>query len=180
MTGGGKILFKLGPLSTAIDAGELEAWAAGAEPGAVKVYCEGPMLLQAAASVLLARELYEEGLVRLHFRRSPKGFQYYALRQVPPVEPVTPKRVAVPVPDDQDDHDEAVFRLLKRRANLGQPCSTNAEIATEIGLPNADAASYRVRKLHAAGLIRVEDRGPNERRIVTIVETGKRTVPGAL
>jgi hypothetical protein len=57
---------------------------------------------------------------------------------------------------------------------------TNAELARECLLKNADAARYQIDKLEAQGAIRVEDFGPNERRAVTIVASGLTTKRGRL
>jgi DNA-binding Lrp family transcriptional regulator len=68
-----------------------------------------------------------------------------------------------------------VLRLLAQAASKGLPCPTNAELAKRIGLKDAVAASYRVRRLVQSGAIVVEEPSPSERRVVTIVATGAQT-----
>ncbi|WP_447727255.1 hypothetical protein [Sphingomonas koreensis] len=108
----------------------------------------------------------------------PGGRNYIAIRcaidiAAPPIE-----RHAAPV--QEDELADRVLRRLRRAANLGLVCPTNAELARDCGLKDADAASYRLRKLIGNKLIRVDDQGPNARRIVTIIESGRSTVAGAL
>ena len=170
--------YSVGPLSFAIEADVLEAWLMGAETGDEIVYATGPALPQSAAAVVLARALSEDGLVRTHLRRVGRSFEYFAVKRSPDPNPPAPIRHAAPRGDD--DADTRVLRALCRAANLGQMCPSNAELAKLCGLSDPDAASYRVRKLIQAGAIRSEDQGPNRRRIVTIVASGMKTVPGAL
>ncbi len=170
--------FPCGPLSFAIEAGVLRAWLLGAEPGDEIVYATGPVVPKSADVVLLVRELTEEGLLRTHQRRAGKTFEYFAVKRVPHADPLPPIRH--PLPRGDDDADARVLRMLCRAANFAQVCPTNVELAQACGLPDAFAASYRVRKLINAGAIRVEDQGPKMRRIVTILASGQRTVAGVL
>lgn len=72
-----------------------------------------------------------------------------------------------------------ILKLLLAAANRGLPCPTNAAIARAVGLPDGDAASYRLRKLAARGLIRVTVPGdPRLHRVVTITASGKSTRAG--
>jgi len=156
---------------------DVEAWVTMAEPGDELVYATGIALPASAPAVVAVRDLVADGLVRTHMRRVGKGFEYFAIRRAPEVNPVQPPRHVAP---PRDDGDTRVLRVLTRAANLRQVCPTNAEIARECGLKDAVAASYRLRKLIADGAIKSEDQGPNQRRIVTIVGTGASTIKGAL
>ena len=68
-----------------------------------------------------------------------------------------------------------VLDLLARRADDGAHCPSNREIARACALRDADAAAYQIRVLVQAGLI-VRHMVPlSPGRIVTIVETGRKT-----
>jgi hypothetical protein len=62
--------------------------------------------------------------------------------------------------------------------------ATDAELARECGLKDADAASYVLRKLKGEDAghrrIRILNYGPRERRVAVIVATGAATVRAAL
>lgn len=70
-------------------------------------------------------------------------------------------------------HCKAVLRLLTSAANVGAPCPSNAHLARAAGIVSTAAASGYVALLENLGVITVQ-RGQN-RRIVTITATGKRT-----
>lgn len=67
----------------------------------------------------------------------------------------------------------AIVRTISRAAAAGLPCPMNAELAERTGL-STGAVSHHMSRLAAAGVLNVERTGPNT-RVVTIVETGKRT-----
>jgi hypothetical protein len=160
----------------AVEASALDRWAASAAPRARIVYATGPELPREAPAVSLARRLADVGLVTLTTEAIEGGRNYIAVRL--PFAASTAPVALDPLPEDALA--ARVLQRLRRAANLDQVCPTNAELARECGLKDAAVASYRIRKLIAAGKIRVEDQGPNARRIVTIVATGRRTMPGAL
>lgn len=66
-----------------------------------------------------------------------------------------------------------ILQRLARAAERRQPCPTNNELADAAGIMSAGAASEAVSRLAKQGKIIVE-RGPST-RVVTIIETGKRT-----
>lgn len=161
-----------------VDAEALDQWAATAVPGEKTIYATGPELPRGAPAVLLARALADIGLVTLTTQAIEGGRNYLAIRCA--IDPNKPEPARHLAPATEDLLAAKVLQRLRRAANLEQVCPTNAELARDCGLRDADAASYRIRKLIAASCIRVEDQGPNARRIVTIVGTGKSTVPGSL
>lgn len=167
----------LARLPLAVDASALDQWASSAMPGDKIIYATGPELPRGSPAVAMARTLANVGLVTLTTRALDGGRDFIAIRCA-----IDPNKAAAPrhAPVQEDELTELVFRRLSRAANLGQVCPTNAELARDCGLPDAAAASYRIRKLIAAKRVRIEDQGPNRRRIVTIVKTGRCTVPGAL
>lgn len=166
-----RVRFTIGPLSMAIELAALEAWLAGSVRGDRIVYARGPDLPRSTAAVKRVTALIEARRVIALRERKPGGWDFIAERRADPVEAVPP-----PVAGGLND----VLRLLRRRINLGQPCPTNAEIAAECNLRNADAASYLFKKLVRAGEIISTDHGPRMRRVVRIAGGAKSTPEGPL
>ena len=165
----------LRPAAQALDVADVEHWAASAEVGAELVYAWGFAPPRERAAWSRARELSDEGEVRLHDRRRRGGDRdwYMVKRPVPLAVAATPTTT-----DSVEETEEmAVLRVLRRHVGLGLKCPTNAEIGKQIGL-TAPQVAYRIRLLRAARLIRMEDRGPGLRRICTI--GGRATPDGAL
>ncbi|WP_294195882.1 hypothetical protein [uncultured Sphingomonas sp.] len=154
-----------------------EAWLDGADVGATLIVAWGGVPPRKLPIWDAAAAADRDGLVRLHHkRRDGGGWNYVAVRADPPivVGRKAPPRSAI----DDEDPTEIVFRALKRAANFGQPCPTNADLARAAGLRDAVAASYRVRLLRQAKRIVIDEQGPGQPRIVTIVGTGKSTKRG--
>lgn len=169
------------PFALSVDA--LEAWLAGARAGDRKVFARGPAIPRAAPVWGRATELVDEGLIRTHHVRAGDEWEFLAVRQAPiddaaGRQPVWTGFDAGRDPQADEDPDTLIMRALRRAANMTLPCPTNAELAEKCGLKDAAAASYRLRKLQGAGLIKVEAQGPNAPRVVTIVETRRRTAAG--
>lgn len=163
---------------------QLISWAQRARPGEDVAYFTGDRPSEALRSVV--RDLSAQGLVVPTTKRAGAGFRFIAQRLEAPRPSQLRARARVNPGQFRQSSDHAkrvggaVLRLLSRAANRGQACPTNAELARALGLKDAVAASYRVRCLVRAGKIRVEEPSPTERRVVTIVATGKSTVRGAL
>lgn len=156
------------------------AWAERARPGEDVAYCIGgerphPTIAR------VARALKDSGLVALTSRRGSDGFRFIAQRLPNPLPSRVLARAIAPrgrfalAADDGKRTTLAVLRLLVRAAGRGDVCPTNAELARMVGLKDFKAASYRVQRLVADGKIVVEQPSPIERRVVTIVATGKAT-----
>jgi hypothetical protein len=60
---------------------------------------------------------------------------------------------------------EAMYRVIRRAANLRLSCPTNTDLARAAELNSADAARFHLKKLTEAGRITIENHGPCERRI---------------
>jgi hypothetical protein len=174
--------FAIGPLGYAIEEKAMRDWIARAKAGDTIAYANGYALPQKAPAVALARTWSDERLVDLTSARVDGKFEYRATRRSDPVGQAASNARAQAVSAAMGGN-EATTRVLRRLRSLATqtlPCDTNAELARECELPNADAASYQLRKLAGQGAITVEDMGPGERRIVTIVGSGKRTGRGKL
>lgn len=165
----------LRPVAHALDVEDVEHWVAAADVGAELVYAWGFAPPRERAAWLRARELFEEGEVRLHDRRRPGGDrEWYMVKRAMPVGMDATPIIAAP---QEETEEAAVLRILRRYVRLGLPCPTNAEVGRQIELTAAQVA-YRVRLLKAARLILMEERGPGERRICTI--SGRSTPGGRL
>jgi hypothetical protein len=174
--------FAIGPLGYAIEETAMREWMARAKAGDRVVYANGYALPQKAPAVALARTWGAELLVDLTFARVDGKFEYYATRRSDPVGQAASdaRAQAVTAAMGGKAATSRVFRRLRSLAAQSLPCDTNAELARECELPNADAASYQLRKLAGQGAITIDDQGPGQRRIVTIVDSGKRTGRGKL
>lgn len=160
-----------------IDLPALEGWLASAEPGEELVFVDGFSIPHHAPAWKESIRLVEDGEIRVHYRRvNGRRGQHFMVRRVPEIvaAPVAAPAAAA----DDDDLSARVLRAIRRCVNFTRPCPSNAELARECGLPNAAAASYRLRCLVATGIISIEDCGPMRPRIVTIVGTGKSTARG--
>lgn len=166
--GGERPRFTIGPLSMAIELTALEVWLAGSVPGDRITYATGPDLPRSAATVKRVTVLAEARRVRPLRTKIAGGWDFMVERLADPAAAAAPATLPAGTQDD-------VLRLIRRAINLGQPCPTNAEIATACGLPNADAASYLFRKLVAAGVIIATDHGPRMRRVVRVAGGSKCT-----
>jgi hypothetical protein len=158
-------------LAMAIPAQELQRWLAKAKPGQTIMYAEGAALPRGAAACTLAREHAEIGTVELKAERGPRGWRFLATKRAMATGGAARAKAAPRVDDDA----EAVLRVLRRCAQLDLECPSNGALAEAAKLNDGDAARYQLRKLAAAGTIRVEHFGPMRPRRVTIVATGKRT-----
>ncbi|WP_285020260.1 hypothetical protein [Novosphingobium sp. fls2-241-R2A-195] len=69
--------------------------------------------------------------------------------------------------------DDRIFAILVDCAETGKPCPSNEVLAATLGFETAFAGTTALRRLAKRGLILIERYSRN--RIVTIVETGKRT-----
>lgn len=157
---------------------QLSSWVARARPGEDVVYSTGVRPGEVIGSAV--RQLHESGLVALRSKRVAGGFRFIAVRLADPQPSQRAQKSVrrgrfVHASEDAKATTRMVLQQLRQAANRGEPCPTNAELARVVGLKDAVAASYRVRRLVKDGAIIVEAPSPLERRVVTIVATGKRT-----
>jgi len=158
---------------------QFRTWVDRAAPGDDVVYATGARPAEGIGAVV--RSLHEQGLVAMTSKRGDDGFRFIAQRladprpsQIRARAPVNRGRFTLTANDGKMTT-RAVLRLLSQAASKGWPCPTNAELAKRVGLKDAVAASYRVRRLVQSGAIIVEEPSPSERRVVTIVATGAQT-----
>ncbi|MBD3747775.1 MAG: winged helix-turn-helix domain-containing protein [Sphingopyxis terrae] len=164
---------------------DLQGWVRGATPGAS--VCLGVASSVPAATQPALRALTDAGLIDIARKRVGDGrYSFEVQRRSRRYVAPTPVQKAPTRPRGgmharrAGTVERRVLKLLLTAAAKGLPCPTNAAIARAVGLSDGIAASYRLRRLVARGLIRVavpED--PRLHRIVTIVASGESTKGGA-
>lgn len=159
-------------------------WFAAARAGESMIYATGPALDPREPADQLAKRWIREGKVAPKQKRAAggRGFEYLlertrggsavALRQA------QGERSAVVAPDP-DSVEGRIYALLRRWANLDQPCRSHEDIADLLGL-SRDTVASRTRALRERGLIRVDWPARSGPRVVTIVATGRSTASGHL
>lgn len=181
--------FRLGPLCRwVMPLGDFDAWVSAALHGETVVYAKGQALARGSATVVLVRELVSAGML-MHLPQAVRPDPETGARETYwSCARVRRDGAAAPVPSPnlspEGERDaevlDAIYRAFKRAAQLGLVAPTNGELAKSLDLTGPERARYLVKKLITAGLIRVADQGPRARRIVTITDTGRETVPGVL
>ncbi|MPT48275.1 MAG: hypothetical protein E2598_07605 [Sphingobium sp.] len=161
------------------------AWAEKAAKGETLAYARAYDRAPDDALVM-PRSLSDAGLVELVRRRRDGHWAYIAQRTAMPFDPARINRrasrgcVRLAGRGSAQAMDRALMRILGRCVRLEQPCPSNAALAVMLGLTGEIAASYRMRRLVAQGLIEVEQPDPRAGRIITILSSGARTAPGTL
>lgn len=170
------------------DPAQLEAWLVKASAGASMTYATGASLDHRHPVAVLVRDWIDSGEVNPVKRRHPVSGELMhqvqrrgRLRGSESGEsPAAPLRPAAALLPDDESPEGVIYRALLRASNLLLPCPTNAELARLAGLHDADAASYRLKRLRDLGLISIDTSGTtrNAARVVRITATGKRTAEG--
>ncbi len=161
----------------ALDPDTIGRWVDSAEPGAQEVYAWGdPDFPRALPGVKLAVRLVGEGKISCFARSVSPGRREYVMRRV-----AQRARAEAKATGDfyygPNSPTGVVLERLRLEAQSGLPCSTNDELddlLLQRGFTEP-SASYLVRCLAKRYLIRVELRGPGQRRRVTIIATGAQT-----
>lgn len=173
--------FAIGPLCLSISVSDLEAWLVSADAGDQLPYAQGPVLDQQRDVVALVRQYVAEGEVRSHQRKVAGVWEYFVVRRAPQRAGKSGARAcdraAEPAAETQQGR---MLAILRRCEKLGVPARTNAELAREMGLKDAEAARYIFNQLVDASVITAQNMGVRQRRVVTFIATGKSTVRGAL
>ena len=172
--------YKIGPLTTYADAGEMRRLFADMPVGGELIYATGPFLGDNPAPVL-AREWAARGRAQLFQRRHESRahcFHYIARKADPAhaqaVRPVVGECAAIPF-DWPDSEEGRMFDLLQRLADEKRECPTNAHLARALGLKDEEAARYRFNKLVSWGHVRVIEPQRFGPRVIEIAATGRRT-----
>lgn len=168
--------FRIGPLTTYADPAAMAEWAKRARPGDEMIYASGPALGEHAAASQ-ARAMRDSGLVELFQRRSgrPNCFDYCAQKLAQDAQ-----RAAAPAAGGPDHTRAQMKRLLdhlRRLAERGAACPSNADLAAELGLRRGERGRQRARylldRLAAEHRITVRSQGRNAPRVVTITAKGR-------
>lgn len=175
--------FRIGPLGTYADPGEMRAWLAAAAPGDAITYATTPMLGDQDAA-RLAREWAGQGLVELFQRRAVRAhcFDYCARRlagdeDAPASLRSTGEARTSEAVDQTRLQMRALLAILRRCAVRGKACPSNARLASELGLDRGPRgrrrAQYLFDRLTTEKRISVTGCGRNAPRVVTILAAGK-------
>ena len=153
-----------------MDGVALLRWIASAKPGDAAVYARGASVPREVAQV--AREAAEAGFVDLVRKREGlNAWAFQVQRRSKPLPSASGRRRFHP----RGSAEGTILRLITQAAKRGRACPTNLELARACGLSCAVAASYRLRKLAREGRITIEQRGPLQRRVVTLHDSGLST-----
>ena len=159
-----------------LDAPGMLDWTRGAKPGDSAVYARGETIPRPVST--MATRLAGLGLVDLTRRREGRGWQFLIQRRSKAFKLAEDRRRGRNY--GRASAETVILRMIREAIRLKQPCPTNAEFAEGACLSGRIAASYRLRKLIAAGKIILIDHGPFERRQAVDVETGRATTRAPL
>lgn len=163
--------------SVTLDGPGIVEWARRAQAGDMAVYAHGDIPPRPVAAV--AYTLHEQGLVDLTRRREASGVWSFIVQRRAKAFGHAPNRRSARH-YGRATAEAVILRMIREAIRLRQPCPTNAEFAAAAGLSGRVAASYRLRRLVAAGKINLLDYGPFEHRVAVLVETGQATVRARL
>jgi hypothetical protein len=172
MARGGTAPFFTG-LQTVATVDDLDAFVRRAAAEEAFTYCEAPDLIRGETSARV-NDLAAQGLVRPHRRRREGGgWQFYVVR----TPKCLPRQLTALQQALADPATDLILRELRRAANFGLPCPSDADLARKAGLGLRQQAGNRVRKLIDLGVIEstLAYEGGVPSRVVTILETGKFT-----
>lgn len=164
---------------------DLQGWVRGATPGAS--VCLGIGSAVPASTQPAVRALTDAGLIDIARKRIGDGRYSFEVQRRSRRYIAPAPAAKIPARPRGGMHarragtvERRVLKLLLIAATKGLPCPTNAAIARAVGLADGIAASYRLRRLVARGLIRVAvPDDPRLHRVVTIVASGQSTKGGA-
>jgi len=162
------------------------AWLREAKAGQRMLYAEGAHLPRGAEAVELVPQLEELGVVRAFQQRDPvdQSRWLYLIEKRPGPVAGTPagaglghSRAGSPPPPASRRVTQAtlskLMTLLRRAAERGDVCPSDAQLARSLKLRRRDQAQYLLRRLAREGSIVVERFGRTDRRVVTIVKQGR-------
>ena len=157
-----------------LPAPKMAAWFVLAQPGEMIEYARGAALDTKHGSVRQVAEWVRAGTAVAHKQRAGDGMLVHLVRKAaPPEQPGNGKRIRRDA-EFEETPEGRLFMLLVRCANLGLPCPSLAEMSDRISLRDRRVARYLLSKLVECG--RITQRLDGKQRIVTICETGRRTL----
>lgn len=161
--------FTLGPFTQLVSAHDLDRFVETARPGDKMVYAHGLVEPRGETVFEDARGLASSGAFVLTVERRV-GERYWIIHRTAAAAPTSHGRRArsshgEALTSEGEPVTEAIYRHLRRAANLALPCPTNADLAKGAELNSPDAARFHLRKLADAGRITIENHGPCTRRI---------------
>ena len=165
--------YRIGPLTAYVDADELRAAFARARAGMALTYAIGPALGKDGATLRLVRGWVSAGAARpvpLVRDESGRGFVYRISKVSPAAPHITAGQAAVgkgaavannaaaPSIYAPGSPEGRLLAVIEDLQGAGQRLPPNADLAEMAGLPDGEAARYRLRKLEAAGLVKLDAR----------------------
>lgn len=158
---------------------ELRDWARGASPGASRTLGEGAALPSATGAIVAS--LSDAKVIDIVRRKiAAERYSFIVQRRTGRYVDRAARRISTMPQVRRGVYERRILKILIAAAAKGLPCPTNGVLARLVGLSGEVAASYRLRRLVAAGKIRVAvPDDPRQHRVVTIVATGKTTRGGA-
>ena len=160
--------FRIGPLTTYADPGELRAWLASAREGDRATYAIGPALGEGAEAKRIAAEAASCGEAHLFQKREGRGWRYLIVKGAAPTGIARQPQEANGFAPDSPEI--AVLTYLRETISSAGACPTLEEIAEGAGLKDRFAARHRFDRLVAAGLVKVTAGKAFGRRTVEIME----------
>jgi hypothetical protein len=147
----------------------LEGWLSNAEPGDSCIYAIAPFLGKSAIGSFM-RAAADRGEVLLVQRRRGECFEYEARRRAGAGP--SPRARALELRDPVTAEHCELLAALTAAVRLGRACPSNKELARLAGLRDRHEAAYEIKKLTAAGAIRIEP-GCIAARVIEIVGVGR-------
>lgn len=152
--------YRIGPLTTYVDAAELEKNFRRAAAGERVTYAIGPAVSLSAATAALVRAWHDEGLCHLLREREDggRGFRFFVQKRPAAAARANSVGVACPI---QGRPEEKLLNVLAEIAERGGLMPSLDLLADRSELPSRNAADYRLRLLVEGGFVRVRRVGLN-------------------
>lgn len=150
--------YRIGPLTTYRDAADLEREFRRADVGGRIVYAIGPALTPGAVIPALMRQWQDQGLCHLSRYKGAESWHYFAEKRplaVTQANDVSAKQSIAGRPEEQ------LLHVLVDLAESEAPLLSLDLLAEHAGLPDRNAAGYRLRLLVEGGFIRLRREGVN-------------------
>lgn len=152
--------YKIGPLTTYVDASELERMFRKARAGERVTYAIGPAVSLSAATASLVRAWHDEGLCHLLREREEggRGFRYFVQKRHGATTRANSASSTCPI---EGRPEAKLLHVLADIAQAGGMLPSLDLLAERADLPTRNAADYRLRLLVEGGFVRVRRDGVN-------------------